>query len=84
MLIPVLLVLAGLYGLYIFKRKSIIEKFERQKEGQRESQARIERGIKTWMKLYYCDRDQGVFLPGQDELVPPDQMMNFLLKASLK
>ncbi len=40
----------------------------------------IERGIKTWMKLYYCDRDAGVFLPGINELVPPEQMIGYLLK----
>jgi hypothetical protein len=75
-----LLVLAGLYGLYFFKRASIIGKFEREQDSQRQSQARIERGIKTWMKLYYCDRDEGVFLPGKEELVPPEQMMAYLLK----
>jgi hypothetical protein len=80
MLIPVLLVLAGLYGLYFFKRASIIGKFEREQDSQRQSQTRIERGIKTWMKLYYCDRDEGVFLPGKEELVPPEQMMAYLLK----
>jgi hypothetical protein len=80
MIIPVLLVLAGLYGLYFFKRKAILAKFEREQDNQRELQARIERGIKTWMKLYYCDRDEGIFLPGKDELVPAEQMMGFLLQ----
>ena len=80
MLIPALLVLAGLYGLYFFKRPSIIAKFEHEQNNQRQSQARIERGIKTWMKLYYCDRDEGVFLPGQDELIPPEQVLGYLLK----
>jgi hypothetical protein len=79
-LIPALLILAGLYGLYFFKRNAIIAKFERQQDSQHQSQVRIEDGIKTWMKLYYCDRDEGVFLPGQDELIPPDQMMSYLLK----
>ena len=68
------------YGLYFFKRNSIIAKFEREKDSQRQSQARNQRGIKTWMRLYYCDRDQGVFLPGQGELIPPEQMMGYLLK----
>ena len=80
MIIPVLLVLAALYGLYFFTRKTIIARFERQQNSQLESQARIERGIETWMELYYCDRDEGVFLPGKDELVAPDQMMGYLLQ----
>jgi hypothetical protein len=79
-LVPALLVLAGLYGLYFFKRNAIIAKFMREQDSQRQSQVRIERGIKTWMKLYYCERDEGVFLPGQDELVPPEQVMGYLLK----
>jgi hypothetical protein len=54
--IPALLVLAGLYGLYFYKHKTIIAKFEREADSQRDTQARIERGIKTWMKLCYCDR----------------------------
>ena len=80
MIIPVLLVLAGLYGLYFFKRQVVIAKFERQQDNQRQSQVRVERGIKTWMKLYYCDRDEGIFLPGKDELIPPEQMMGYLLQ----
>jgi hypothetical protein len=82
MLVPVLLVLAALYGLYFFKRKAIIVKFERDQNNQRESQARIERGIQTWMKLYYCARDEGIFLPGKDELVPPEQMISYLMRGS--
>ena len=82
MLIPVLLVLASLYTLYFFKRKAIIAKFERGQNNQRQSQARIERGIQTWMKLYYCDRDEGIFLPGKDELVPPEQMISYLMQGS--
>ncbi len=80
MIIPALLVLACLYGLYFFMRNAVIAKFEREQDSQREAQARIERGIKTWMKLYYCDRDEGVFLPGKDELVPPEQMTSYLMQ----
>jgi len=80
MLIPIVLVLAILYGFYFFKRKAVVAKFERAQANQREAQARIERGIKTWMKLYYCDRDAGVFLPGKDELVPVEQMISYLMR----
>jgi hypothetical protein len=79
MLIPVLLILAGFYGLYFFKRKGVIARFEQQQAAKREEQARIERGIKTWMRLYYCARDEGVFLPGGRDLIPVDQMNGYLL-----
>jgi hypothetical protein len=78
--VPVLILLAGVYGLYFFKRKAVIAKFEGQQTAKREAQARIERGIKTWMRLYYCARDEGVFLPGGRDLVPVDQMTGFLLQ----
>jgi hypothetical protein len=79
-LIPILFVLACLYGLYFYKRQAIIAKFERQQESRQQEQARVERGIKTWMQLYYCDRDQGVFLPGKGELVPLEQLHSYLLR----
>ncbi len=78
--VPVLILLAGIYGLYFYKRKAVIAKFEGQQAAKREAQARIERGIKTWMRLYYCARDEGVFLPGSRDLVPVDQMTGYLLR----
>ena len=79
MLIPVLIILAGFYGLYFFKRKAVVAKFEQQQAAKRDEQRRIERGIKTWMRLYYCARDEGVFLPGGSDLIPVDQMNWYLL-----
>jgi hypothetical protein len=80
MVLPVLLILACLYGLYFFTRKGIIAKFERQQNEQKQTRLRVERAVKTWMKLYYCTRDEGVFLPGEDELIPADQMTSFLMQ----
>ncbi len=79
-LIPIGSVLAILYGLYFYQRRAVIAKFESQQENQKREQARIERGIKTWMKLYYCDRDGGVFIPGQDELTPLEGLTGYLLR----
>jgi hypothetical protein len=78
MLIPALGILACSYGLYFYKRKAVIAKYERGMKVKQEAQNRIERGIATWMKLYYCARDDGVFLPGGRELIPVDQMISFL------
>ncbi len=80
MFIPALLVLAVLYALYFFLRKSIVARFERDQQYQKDQHIRIEKAIKDWMKLYYCDRDGGIFMPGKDELVPPDQMIRYLMK----
>jgi len=79
-LIPVLVFLALAYGLYFLKRKDILAKFARAQAEQKEKQARIERGVKSWMKLYYCTLDEGVFLPGRNELVPVEEMLNYLFE----
>jgi len=78
-ILPMLALVAILYGLYFWKRKSIIAKFERQQKEQQEKDARVQRSISRWMKLYYCGRDDGVFEPGKGELVPVDFMLGYLL-----
>jgi hypothetical protein len=77
--LPVLVIVACLYGLYIFKRKTIISRFKLTLDAKRAEQKRVEQAIKTWMKLYYCARDEGVFLPGNSDLIPIDQMPSYLL-----
>lgn len=79
-LIPILILLALAYGLYFLKRKDILAKFARAQADQKEKQARIERGVKNWMKLYYCTQDESVFLPGKKELVPVEEMTNYLFE----
>jgi hypothetical protein len=73
-----LLVLAAFYGFYFWKRKTMIAKFSAQQLAQQAREARIRGGIERWMNLYYCARDDGVFEPGSDSLVPADQMAGYL------
>jgi hypothetical protein len=35
-----------------------------------------------WQQLYYCFRDNGVFIPGQSSFVPVNQMPDYLKAAS--
>lgn len=77
-LIPVLIILALAYGLYFYKRRVIIAKFIQAQEEQKEKQALVERGIQNWMKLYYCSREEGVFIPGRRELVSVNELLNYL------
>ena len=37
-----------------------------------------QRAMQKWMSLYYCSRDDGVFIPGQGRFVPIGQMQSFL------
>jgi len=77
--IPALIILVCFYGLYFYKREAVIAKYEHEKATKQEAQTRIERGIESWMRLYYCARDEGVFLPDERELIPVDRMIGYLL-----
>ncbi len=79
MRLPAVLVLAAFYGLYLWKRKAILKRFERQKAEQKAAAQRIQSGIARWMKLYYCAEDDVVFAPG-GEAIPADQMPGYLLE----
>ena len=82
LLIPILILLAASYGLYFYKRKAAIAKHEQALAARQNEQERIQQGIHTWMKLYYCLQDEIVFLPGKKDLVPVDEMMPYLLKTN--
>ena len=41
---------------------------------------RDEHIIARWNKLYYCERDDGVFDPKGNVLVPTNQMANYLYR----
>jgi hypothetical protein len=78
--IPAIFLLAGFYGFYFWKRKAIIARFKQQEATRQMEQDRTKRGIETWMKLYYCARDEGVFLEGKGELIPLERMREYLLR----
>jgi hypothetical protein len=80
-LLPVLIFLAAVYGLYFWQRKAIIARFENRQAEQRTADERVRLAIERWMKLYYCANDDGVFTPSSEELVPADQMMSYLLNG---
>jgi predicted RNA-binding Zn-ribbon protein involved in translation (DUF1610 family) len=39
---------------------------------------RWERAAGRWQRLYYCARDDGVFIPGETSFIPIDKMQEFL------
>lgn len=79
-LIPAVAVLAVGYAVYFWKRKSLVEKFERQRAVRLDADGKVRRGIERWMGLYYCLRDDGVFTPGDERLTPADQINGYLLQ----
>lgn len=77
----ILLLLAGFIGFYYVKRKSLITKFEAQRLAQKTAEDRIQKGIKRWMQLYYCARDDIVFNPLEAESIPVDMINGYLLQG---
>lgn len=54
-----------------------------QKKRREEAEAekpQWERAMKRWNKLYYCMRDNGVFIPDEGEFVPVEQMEAHLIR----
>jgi len=72
-------VLAIFYGLYFWQRKRIVPRFEAGLSQRTAQDERIRRAIQRWMRLYYCLEDDGVFLPGDPQVTPADQMLGRLL-----
>lgn len=77
----ILLLLTGFIGFYFVKRKSLITKFEAQRLAQKSAEERIQKGIKRWMQLYYCARDDIVFNPLEAISVPVDLINGYLLQG---
>jgi len=45
---------------------------------------RWERAIERWRELYYCYRDDGIFIPAQTRLIPVEQLRAFLYSPEKK
>jgi hypothetical protein len=78
--LPVLTVLALFYGLYTWQRRRLIGRFEGEQARQKRATERTAQAVERWMKLYYCAREELVFVPGNSTFVPVDQMMGLLFQ----
>ena len=79
--VPILVLLVGAYTLYLIFRRSLVAKFEADQQSQKDEKKRVEKAIGAWMKLYFCAREEGVFIPGGGEVIPVDQMPGYLMTA---
>jgi hypothetical protein len=80
MLVPILVFLALVYGLYFLTRGRILERFARQ-EAERQAEAnRYKKAIDAWMQLYYCDKDGILFFPGSLKSAPVDEANRLLFE----
>lgn len=83
LLIPVGGILLLCYLFYLMKRPQIIQRFEREVLSFNDSYRKTEAAIGIWLKLYYCGRDEGVFIPGEEVLIPLDEMGAFLSRRGI-
>jgi hypothetical protein len=79
MLFPMLAFVAGVYGIYLWKREAIVARFASKQAVQQAADERAKQAIARWMQLYYCVQDDGVFISGDVHITPADQMPGYLL-----
>jgi hypothetical protein len=76
--------LALFYLVYFIGRKFIMRKFKQRQEADLLAKKQAETAIGRWMKMYYCWEEGIVFLPGEKQAVPLDQIRTYLYGASAK
>jgi hypothetical protein len=74
----ILILTAILFTAYFLFRKRFQTKYQAVKDQETFSKQSIEKAIGRWMKLYYCARDNVVFLEGKGETIPIEQMNSYL------
>jgi hypothetical protein len=77
-LLPLLAVLMVFAAWYIWKRKSMISRYERQQKERKEAETRTKFGVENWLNLYYCAQCERVFQKGARELVGPSEIGRLL------
>jgi hypothetical protein len=77
--LPVLVILAVLYGSYFWKRKQFTAVFAEQQQARKMNEERIQSAIQSWMLLWYCPCEDIVFNPSDSSMIPVDQMIFHLL-----
>ncbi len=80
----ILAILVAMYLGYFLLRRRIVARFNQQKNKDQAERQRLERAIARWMKLYFCARDEGVFNPEQNRLIPLEEMDFYLVQGDEK
>jgi hypothetical protein len=70
-------IVLGLIGIVIWVSSNDSHK-KRVEQVQRVEIPRWEKAMARWNKLYYCSRDDCVFIPEEDTSAPIAQMMNYI------
>lgn len=73
-ILPALIVLAGFYGFYFWKRAGLIANYHALLQSQKSEEQRVRGAIERWLMLYYCFNDDCVFMPADQTGTPADQI----------
>ena len=68
----------GIVGGGIATMRSNAKKTQKKKAHYETKLARWKIAMKRWRKLYFCARDKGVFDLDKNELIPAEQMIDYL------
>lgn len=63
---------------YLLLRHPLLHRHAEQVRQEQEENQRIDQATEHWMRLFFCSRDRGVFAPGQERLVPLEQLSEYL------
>jgi len=77
-LLPMLAILAGFVAWYVWKRKAMIARYERQQTERKSAEERTKHGVERWLKLYYCLEDDSIFEKGSQDLTPASEIGRLL------
>jgi hypothetical protein len=70
--------IALFYAAYFIGRKFIMKKFKQRQDADQAAKKQAEAAIGRWMKMYYCWDEGIVFLPGEKQAIPLDQIRAYL------
>jgi hypothetical protein len=76
--LPLIVLLAGMYGIYIWKRNSTLRSFNIEETRYKEKRNQNQRALQRWMDLHYCKCEDIIFIPKENQVYPVDQMTYFL------
>lgn len=80
-ILPALIVLAGFYGFYFWKRAGLIENYQTMLQSQKTEEQRVRGAIERWLMLYYCFNDDCVFMPSDQAGTPADQIAGRIFRG---
>ncbi len=90
LVVEIVIVLVAVMGLILFIKIGVpkIKKYSsRKKEEKRQKELEVQAALKKWehamqkwSKLYYCFRDDSVFIPGDNKSVDLSHMQEFIFK----